>query len=39
LDIAVLYGSYAHYMWTWYPHRNNENVLSLQFEEMKEVKV
>ncbi|KAF6024647.1 SULT6B1 [Bugula neritina] len=32
----VVYGSYAHYMRTWYPYRNNENVLSLQFEDMRE---
>ncbi|KAF6021212.1 SULT6B1 [Bugula neritina] len=32
----VVYGSYAQYMKTWYPHRNNENVLNLQFEDMKE---
>jgi len=35
--ILVLYGSYAHFMKAWYPYRNMENVLNIQFEEMKHV--
>jgi len=35
--VLVLYGSYASYMKKWYPYKDMEAVLNIQFEEMKEV--
>jgi len=36
-SLLVLYGSYAHFMKGWYPYRDMETVLNIQYEEMKKV--
>ncbi|KAF6021208.1 SULT6B1 [Bugula neritina] len=35
IEGKVLYGSYAHFMKGWYPYRDMETVLNIQYEEMK----